>query len=389
MALATRKNLLLGAAALAVIAGAALFAAIKGPFAPVQVSVAAAKQAALKRSVFGIGTVEARLAYAVGPTQAARVLKVRVDHGDAVSAGDALAELDPVDLAERLAGSEAAIAKAKQLLRAAEAQLREAESRNQLALANASRYRELAHKGFVSNELADGRLGEANVTRAGVDAAQATVSAGQRDLERLARERDATARQLRNLRLTAPVDGVVVARLAEPGTTVVAGQAVIRLVDPNSVWVRARIDQARAGGLRIGDRAEIVLRSQQGAPLSGRVARIDIQSDAVTEERLVGIEIEPRPAGLSLGELAEVTIVQPELRDALIVPSAAVKWQNHAAGVWRIDGGRARYHAVKAGAQSLDGQTQILEGLQSGDEVIVHASAQLAEGLRVKSGGRE
>jgi len=194
---------------------------------------------------------------------------------------------------------------------------------------------------------------------------------------------------LRNLRLTAPVDGVVVARLAEPGTTVVAGQAVIRLVDPNSVWVRARIDQARAGGLRIGDRAEIVLRSQQGAPLSGRVARIDIQSDAVTEERLVGIEIEPRPAGLSLGELAEVTIVQPELRDALIVPSAAVKWQNHAAGVWRIDGGRARYHAVKAGAQSLDGQTQILEGLQSGDEVIVHASAQLAEGLRVKSGGRE
>ena len=348
-------------------------------------SVTAARRATLQQSAFGIGTLEARLAYAVGPTQAARVLKVHVDHGDAVAAGQLLAELDPVDLAERLASSESALARALESVRAAQAQTREAESRQQVALANARRYGELAQKGFVSKELADNRQSEADVTRAAAEAAQATLAAAQRDVERLARERDAIAKQLGNLRLIAPVAGVVVARLAEPGTTMVAGQAVIRLVDPQSVWVRTRIDQARAGGVRVGDAAEIELRSAQQQKLSGRVARVEIQGDAITEERVVTVEFSQAPAALALGEMAQITIRQAELKDALVVPSAAIKRVNQVPGVWRIESGRARFHAVRIGAQTLAGETQVLEGLAPGDEVIVHSDAQLREDARVRA----
>ena len=379
-----RKRLFTIAGAIVLVTALATLATTLGPFAPIRVNVAPARNAALNPSVFGVGTLEARLAYAVGPMQAGRVAMVRVDHGDAVKAGQTLAEMDPVDLRERLAASGAALERARESLRAAEAQVREAESRHQVALANANRYRELAQKGFVSKELADNRQNEANVTTAAADAVRASLSAAQRDIARLESERGAAAKQLANLKLVSPADAIVVARLAEPGTTVVAGQPVFRLVDPASVWVRARVDQARAGSLAAGDAAEIVLRSAQGAALAGRVARVDIESDSVTEERIVNLEFAERPRSFSIGELAEVTIRRPALGNALVVPSAAVKTLGERRGVWRVDAGRARFHPVRIGLQTLDGQTQVLEGLAPGDEVIVHTRAQLSEGARLR-----
>lgn len=384
MTTVNRKHVFVAAGVIALVAALVTLATTLGPFAPIRVSVESAKTTTLNPGVFGVGTLEARFVYAVGPTQAGRIARILVDHGDRVTTGQALAEIDPVDLTERLAAAGAALGRAREALRAAAAQVRETESRHQVALANAQRYRELAQKGFVSQELADGRQNEANVTAAAQDAARASFAAAQHDAERLASERGATAKQLANLRLMAPADGIVVARLAEHGTTVVAGQAVFRLVDPASVWVRARIDQARAGGLATGDPAEIVLRSAQGAPLAGRIARIDIESDAVTEERIVNLEFAERPKAFSLGELAEVTIRRPPIENALVVPSAAVQPLGEQRGVWRVAGGRARFHPLRIGLQTLDGQTQVLAGLAAGDEVIVHSRAQLAEGARLR-----
>ena len=96
--------------------------------------------------------------------------------------------------------------------------------------------------------------------------------------------------------MLSPIDGVVTAREAEPGATVVAGQAVLRLVDPARLWVRARVDQARAQGVQVGQAADIVLRSAPGASLPGKVVRIELQSDAVTEERIVNVAFDPAPA---------------------------------------------------------------------------------------------
>lgn len=65
------------------------------------------------------------------------------------------------------------------------------------------------------------------------------------------------------------MDGVVTARLAEPGSTVVAGQAVIQVIDPASLWLRVRIDQGRSSGLALGLPAEVTLRSRPGESSPG------------------------------------------------------------------------------------------------------------------------
>lgn len=379
-----RKRLFAVAAGVAFAAGLAALALTRGPLAPVKVSVAEAKPESLQVEVFGIGTVEARYSYAVGPTQTGRIAAVLVDHGERVAAGQVLARMDPIDLAERLAATAAALARARDSLRAAQAQTREAQTRLDIAASSAVRYRALAAKGFVSAEAAAQRSSEAQAMRAALDGARAQADGAQRDVERLARERDAVARQIDNLQLRSPVEGIVIERLAEPGTTVVAGQAVLKLIDPSSAWVRTWIDQARAGALRPGQHARIVLRSRRGEPLPGKVARVELQSDAVTEERVVNVAFDELPRGVSIGELAEVTVEGERIEDALVIPQAAVRRVGGETGVWRVQDGRARFQVVKTGMNSLEGAIELLAGLGRGEEVIVHASAQLSEGDRVR-----
>ena len=92
-----------------------------------------------------------------------------------------------------------------------------------------------------------------------------------------------------NIRLYAPADGVVTSRDAEPGSTVIAGQSVLKLEDPRSLWVTVRLDQGRSAGLRLGLPAEITLRSNPRKPLAGKVVRIEPISDSVTEERIAQV----------------------------------------------------------------------------------------------------
>ena len=166
-----RRTALIAAA----LAGALLLgwlATSQGPLAPTRVTLARVEQGPLVASTFGIGTMEARRSYALGPTTASRVKRVLVDQGDAVKAGQLLAELDPVDFEDRVASGRLAAQRAASTVRAAEAQLAEARSRAQLAAASARRYAELRTQGFVSQEGSDARQHEANAAQAAADAAE-------------------------------------------------------------------------------------------------------------------------------------------------------------------------------------------------------------------------
>jgi multidrug resistance efflux pump len=71
-----------------------------------------------------------------------------------------------------------------------------------------------------------------------------------------------------------PVDGVVVARLANPGDTVAAGQAILTVVDPQSLWVQANIDETKVGRIHPGQPVEVQV-DTLGQVLPGRVVAIN------------------------------------------------------------------------------------------------------------------
>ncbi|MCW8904534.1 MAG: efflux RND transporter periplasmic adaptor subunit [Sedimenticola sp.] len=341
-----------------------------GPLAPVPVTMVAVQNRIVSPALFGIGTVEARYSYKIGPTVAGRVKHLDVQVGDYVKAGQLLGEMEPVDLEARLLAQEAA-------LKRAQAQLREAEERQVYASSQAIRYEKLLAAHTVSEELVATKQHELLL-------ATAALSGASEELVRLTAEREALRAQRDNLHLVAPADGLVVLRSADPGTTVVAGQAVVELIDTQSLWVNVRFNQTHVYGLAAGLPAEIVLRSHAGQGYAGEVLRIEPLADEVTEETLAKVNFVQLPAVLPpLGELAEVTVTLPALPAAPVIPNAAIQRIEGRLGVWQVIDDDLHFTPVKLGAAGLDGQVQVREGLNAGDRVVVYSGRALSSKSRI------
>ena len=356
----------------------------QGPLAPVKVTVEKIQTGNLSSGVFGVGTLKARRSYNLAPTVTGRVKSVLVDQGDQVVAGQVLAEMDPVDLNEKLAGSQRVIEKAANSILASEAQLSEAQSRMNTLSATFIRYEELRARGFISQEMFDAKQHERNAASAALSAATANLAAAREELARAQADMRGVGKLHTQTRLFSPVNGVIVARLAEPGSTIASGQVVLQIIDPSSLWVETRIAQKQAGRVRIGQEAEIVLRSQPQSPLTGKVERVDMISDTVTEERIVNVSFANNRPESGIGEYAEVTIRLPDLSNARTIPSAAVKRADKQDGVWVLQNKGVQFRPVKIGATTMDGRTQILDGLGDDDTVIVYSQQPLRPGLDVK-----
>lgn len=341
-----------------------------GPLAPVAVTVAEVQVRPLAPALFGIGTVQARYTYKIGPTSAGRVKRLDVHVGNMVKAGQVLGEMDPVDLDERIGAQLAAI-------KSSEAALRQAEVKRAFAQTQAVRYQQLVAAHGTSEEMAATKRQELAV-------ADAALSAAREDSARLRADLQALRAQRGNLRLVAPVAGLVSARDADPGTTVVAGQPVVELIDPASLWIDTRFDQINATGLAAGLPARIVLRSRQGRALNGRVLRVEPLADAVTEETLAKIVFDKTPAPLPpVGELAEATVQLPTLPAAPLIPNAAIREVNGQRGVWKLEGGGLVFAPVMLGRSDLQGHVQVRQGLSAGDRIIVYSEKALHRGSNI------
>lgn len=341
-----------------------------GPLAPVAVTVASVESRAITPALFGIGTVEARYTYKIGPTFAGRVKRLEVHVGDQVKAGQVLGEMEPVDLDDRVRSQES-------VFKRAEAALREAEARQAYAQTQARRYEQLFAVRSTSEEIVTTKRQELQI-------ADAALSAAREDIARARSDREGLVAQRSNLRLIAPVDGVVAVRDADPGTTIVAGQAVVEVIDPKSLWINVRFDQISASGLAGGLPARIVLRSRGGQTLKGRVLRVEPKADAVTEETLAKVTFDNKPEPLPpVGELAEVTVDLPALPAAPLIPNAAVQREGDKVGVWQIVDGDLHFSPVKLGASDLNGYVQVREGLKNGDQVVTYSEKALTARSRI------
>ena len=341
-----------------------------GPLAPVAVTLATVESQALTPALFGIGTVGTRTSTKIGPTVAGRLLRLDVDVGDRVRAGQVLGEMDPLDWGERLHAQDAA-------LQRVQASLREAQARQAHAQVQATRYSELLTVQATTQELAATKQQELQVANAAVAAAQAEAA-------RVRAERAGVTAQQRHLRLIAPGDGLVTQRLADPGSTVVAGQTVVEVVDPASLWINVRLDQISAHGLAANLPARVLLRSRAGHTLAGRVLRVEPLADSVTEETLAKVVFNQLPAPLPpLGELAEVTIDLPTLAAQPVLPNAAVQRVGGQTGVWHWTQGALQFAPVTLGVADLDGHVQVLSGLSVGDQVVLYSEKPLTARSRI------
>ncbi|MFZ5506262.1 MAG: efflux RND transporter periplasmic adaptor subunit [Pseudomonadota bacterium] len=352
----------------------------------VEVPIREAAPGRVAERVVGPGTLQARVPVTLGSRITATVRELSVDVGDTVRPGQVLALLDDRDLAARrgvVEGQQRALVRSLEAARAGTAR---AEAEFELARSRQRRDAELLRTGFMSPSALEASDAALRGAQANLDAARATQAAREADAHTLAEERRFAEAQLSFARIVAPAGGVVIARQAEVGSTVVPGSVLFKLADPAALWVAVRVDEAVVGRVREGQPASIRLRS--GERLPGRVARITRQSDAATRELEVDVAFDQPPARFAIDQEAEVAIGVGETAGIAVPLSALVRDRDGHAGVLVVeaaDGGRTAFRPVRTGAS--DGLHVLLaEGLAAGERFVAEADGVKA-GARVRPRG--
>lgn len=330
--------------------------------------------------VFGLGTVEARVASQIGFKISGILVDLRADVGDHVAKGAVLARLDDREQMAQVARSKAAVEQAEANLEKANASVQKAQANYENAKRINERRQALVRSKAASVEAAetaqaarDAALGDLNLAKSDVSVAKAAIldAKAQQQLQEVTLEFHT---------LTAPYDAMVTARLKELGSALTAGEPVFTLIDPKTIWVLAYVDESLAGEIKVGEPAQIVLRSHPNQRLQGHVARIEPESDRVNEERKVEVAFDHIPAYANIGEQAEAYITTVHLPQALLVPEAAIlRLSKHHGTVWTVENGHLQQRVATLGHRLLDGRYEITGGVPADAKVVT----QLRSALRV------
>ena len=149
----------------------------------------------------------------------------------------------------------------------------------------------------------------------------------------------------------------------------------------DSYWGLAYVDEARAGFINEGQKVDARLRSRPQDSFSGKVERIGLESDRVTEERRVYIKGENPPPRVFLGEQVEFWITVATLDKALLVPAAAVHGYDGRQGtIWTVEDGQLHRRLVTFRHRTEDARLEIADGVPSGAHVIVSLDSGFKEG---------
>jgi HlyD family secretion protein len=374
-----RGKLILVATVAALAVGAAALASWR-LLSPVPLPATTVVQGSVEAFVTGPGTVQARIPVTLSARLTSTVVRVEADVGDTVRRGQLLVVLDARDLSARRS---AVLSQQESIARqvdAADATVAKARADLELAAARQRRDADLHAKGFVSVASLDTSNATTRAAEAALLGAQATAAARRADQVALRQEGIVAETQVGHAQLVAPMAGIVTQRLVEPGTTVAPGTPILRIVDPASLWVATRVDEAVVESVRPGQAATIRLRS--GTVVRGQVARIAMQSDAATRELDVHVAFADAPPRVAIDQEAEVRIATGR-ESGLVVPiGALVPDASGRRGVLRVLDGRARFVPVETGPGS-DGRVLVRSGLAAGDVVVADASRARA-GMRVR-----
>ncbi len=351
---------------------------------PLGITVAAPeKNAAIQ--VFGLGTVEAQIVSNIGFELGATLIELPVDHGSMVKRGDVLARLEASEQIARVDRAKAGLHSAEATMARTSVMIdRQAAVMAQMETVN-RRQQDLLRRNIAAVEKAEEAAKNLAVAKADHALAMADDSVARVALEAARADLAHETALLSHHVLKAPFDAIVVERHKELGTVVKAGDPVYTIVDVNSVWVLAHVEESRSGSIASGQNAEVRLRSLPGVVFEGRVARIGIESDRISEERRIWVNCLRCPPDFHLGEQAEVIITTVILPEAILVPELMVSGYDGRKGyVWVTANGTARRLGVTFGQRTLDGRLEITGGLPEDVQVIASPAAGLTEGRAVR-----
>jgi len=365
------------------------------------VDVAEVKRAPLAVTVEEEGKTRVRERYLVSAPVAGYARRIALDAGDAVAAGQVIAEIEParsvaLDPRTRIQ-AQAQVRAAEASLAVAQGNARSSDAAAQLAQQERVRAESLRQSNFVSEQALDSARTAETRAQAAAQAAQHAVRVARFELE-MARAAVASAARLQaggtaeQVQVRAPVAASVLKLLHESEGAVAAGQPLLEIGNPESLEVEVEVLSTHAVKIVPGSRV-ILDRWGGEQPVEGSVRVVEpsgftkISALGVEEQRVRVIVdfTSPREAWARLGDgyRVEARFVLWEGQDVLQLPTSALFRQGEGWATFVLDGRRARLKPVEIG-QRAGLATQVLSGLKAGERVVAHPDETIEDGARVK-----
>lgn len=323
----------------------------KGP-PPTVVTVGEAKLQRIEVVESTVGQADSDSAPTIAAEVAGRVLALHVDVGQAVRAGQALAELDAQD--QRIA-RQAAAAEVKRV---------EALYRNQERLVE--RYRKLVEENFVARTALENEEAQFAVYREQLAAAHAQLEGAERNLART--------------RLVSPVAGRIEQRMVSVGDFVSVGKPLFQVATARALRVHLPFPETVAPNLKTGLRARLTSPAAPGKAVEGRVS--DIRPMISGESRAIDVIVDvPNPGNWRPGASVNGEVVIAA-REALMVPEVSVVLRPAGDVVYLVENGSVAQRPVKTGIRQK-GMVEITEGLKPGETIVVDGAPFLTDKAKV------
>jgi RND family efflux transporter MFP subunit len=314
------------------------------------------------------GYVVALRKAAVASKGTGQLVYLGVQEGDDVKKGQVIARLDDKDVV-------AALERAKENLRLAEADLNEAKQ-------NLERQKVLLEKTFIAPAEYDAAEARYKRVLASIAAARAAVKEAEAAVE--------------NTRITAPFDGTVLSKNADIGEIVapLAGAAssraaVVTIADLSSLELEADVSEANIPRVFANQPCEITLDAYPERRYPGYVEKIVPTADRAKATVMVKVKFKSYDRRVLPEMSAKVNFLPEGLKNVeqltkllLTVPDSAVAARNGKNVVYQVRDGRAVEVPVVLG-QRIGNQVEIREGLKAGDKVIASADEKIRPGTRV------
>ncbi|MCG8416983.1 MAG: HlyD family efflux transporter periplasmic adaptor subunit [Proteobacteria bacterium] len=370
---------------------------------PIPVDLTAATRGRMTVTVDEDGKTRVKDRYIVSAPLSGNIPRLGLLPGDSVAESQILTRIVPVTPplldARTRAEARARLASAQASRRQALSLVERVRALHQQAQREVARQRPLAARGAVSESIAERAEYELRATTEdlrsaefGVKVANQEVASARAALGLL--EQGTTAGEP-HLELPSPTSGQVLRVFRQDEGLVQAATRIIELGDPASLEVVADVLTRDAVQIRPGAPVAIV-RWGGDSSIRGHVRRVEpsaftrISALGVEEQRVnVIVDIDdPREQWSALGDgyRVEVAIEVWNSDDVLSVPASSVFRQGDRWAVYRVDNAMTHLTPVKIGRRN-ERRVQIVEGLDSGTQVVLHPSDQVTHGVEVISRG--
>jgi HlyD family secretion protein len=361
---------------------------------PMRVEMAEAQHGPLSITVDEEGETRAHDRFVIAAPVAGRIERMELHDGDRVSSGQVVALLHPLPLeVKEVRELRARVQTAESLSREADQQARHAQSDYEQSRRERERVERLAKAGIVSVQTLEQAQNAQTTAANDLEAARAKAQAAASDVKvaraGLTAVEPASGDADRVIRLRAPVGGYVL-RISEKSERVVTpGTPILTMGDP--AWFEVVIDVLSTDAVKVKPGDSILLEGWGGdRAIRARVRTVE--PEAFTKVSALGIEEQrvnivgdfvDSPGPLGDGYRVQARIIIWESVNVLQVPASALFRRGQDWNVFVIEAGKARRREVQVGHRNPL-LAEIVQGLQEGEQVILHPTNQIEEGSRIK-----